>query len=147
MTAGPALAHKATAEAIVAAATILGRKAAFQPLTIPAVVFSDPEIASVGYTAESAKVAGISATAHRLPMRANGRALAAGAPRGSAELVVDETGTIIGAHIASIGASELAAEIALAIEMGTTATDLALTIHPHPTLGEVWAEAARTLMP
>ena len=147
VTAGPALAHKATAEALVAAATILGRKAAFQPLTIPAVVFSDPEIASVGYTVESAKAAGVSATAHRLPMRANGRALAAGAPRGSAELVVDETGTIIGAHIASIGASELAAEIALAIEMGTTATDLALTIHPHPTLGEVWAEAARALMP
>jgi dihydrolipoamide dehydrogenase len=59
--------------------------------------------------------------------------------------VVDETGTIIGGHIASLGASELAAEIALAIEMGATATDLAMTVHPHPTLGEVWADAARAL--
>jgi dihydrolipoamide dehydrogenase len=145
VTAGPALAHKATAEAEVAAATILGRKAAFQPMAIPAVVFSDPEIATVGYTVESAKAAGITARSHRVPMRINGRALAAAAPLGSAELVVDEAGTIIGGHIASIGASELIAEIALAIEMSSTATDLALTIHPHPTLGEVWAEAARAI--
>lgn len=145
VTAGPALAHKATAEAEVAAATILGVKAAFQPQAIPAVVFSDPEIASVGFTVESAKAAGITARSQRVPMRSNGRALAGGAPLGSAELVVDETGTIIGGHIASLGASELAAEIALAIEMGATATDLAMTVHPHPTLGEVWADAARAL--
>jgi dihydrolipoamide dehydrogenase len=145
VTAGPALAHKATAEAEVAAATILGVKAAFQPQAVPAVVFSDPEIASVGYTVESAKAAGIAARSHRLPTRSNGRALAGGAPLGSAELVVDDTGTIIGGHVASLGASELAAEIALAIEMGATATDLAMTVHPHPTLGEVWADAARAL--
>jgi dihydrolipoamide dehydrogenase len=145
VTSGPALAHKATAEAEVAAATILGVKAAFQPMAIAAVVFSDPEIASVGYTVESAKAVGIPARSQRIPMRVNGRALAAGAPLGSAELVVDEDGTIIGGHIASVGASELIAEIALAIEMASTATDLALTIHPHPTLGEVWADAAREL--
>jgi dihydrolipoamide dehydrogenase len=143
ITAGPALAHKATAEAEVAAATILGQKAAFQPLAIPAIVFSDPELASVGHTVATAKAAGIAATSHRAPMRSNGRALAAGAPVGSAELVADESGTIIGGHVAALNASELIAEIGLAIEMGATLTDLALTIHAHPTLGEVWADVAR----
>ena len=143
VTAGPALAHKATAEAEVAAATILGRKAAFQPMAIPAVVFSDPELASVGHTVESAKAAGTTAVSYRVPVRSNGRALASGAPSGSAELVADETGTIIGGHIAALNASELIAEITLAIEMGSTLTDLSMTIHPHPSIGEVWAEAAR----
>ncbi len=143
VTTGPALAHKATAEAEVAAATILGGKAAFQPMAVPAVVFTEPELASVGHTVESAKAVGIMAIAHRISMRSNGRALAGGAPSGSAELVADETGIVIGGHIASLNASELIAEITLAIEMGSTLSDLALTIHPHPTLGEAWAEAAR----
>ncbi len=147
ITPGPALAHKATAEAEVAVTAAGGRRAAFDPATIPAVVFSDPQIATVGLTAEQAAEAGADATAFRFPLSASGRALALGRPEGYVEIVVERGGepaggTVLGVHMVGAGVAELAAEAALAIEMGATAQDLALTIAPHPTLSEALAEAA-----
>jgi dihydrolipoamide dehydrogenase len=143
ITPGPALAHKATAEAEVAVTAAGGRRAAFDPATIPAVVFSDPQVATVGLTAEQAAEAGAEATTFRFPLSASGRALALARPEGYVEVVAEQGGgasggTVVGVHMVA----ELAAEAALAIEMGATAEDLALTIAPHPTLSEALAEAA-----
>ena len=141
ITPGPALAHKATAEAEVAAMAAAGRPAAFDPTVIPAVVFSDPEIATVGLTREQA---GGGATVLRLPLTASGRALIHGATDGYVEIVADAEGTLVGAHMAGPTVSELAFAAALAIEIGATVEDLALTIAPHPTISEALADAART---
>jgi dihydrolipoamide dehydrogenase len=147
ITPGPALAHKATAEADVAVTAAGGRRAAFDPATIPAVVFSDPQIATVGLTAEQAAEDGADATTFRFPLSASGRALALGRPEGFVEIVAERGGgsaggAVLGVHMVGAGVAELAAEAALAIEMGATAEDLALTIAPHPTLSEALAEAA-----
>ncbi|HKY74755.1 MAG TPA: dihydrolipoyl dehydrogenase, partial [Acidimicrobiia bacterium] len=146
ITPGPALAHKATAEADVAVTAAGGRRAAFDPATIPAVVFSDPQIATVGLTAEQAAEDGADATTFRFPLSASGRALALGRPEGFVEIVAERGGpgggSVLGVHMVGAGVAELAAEAALAIEMGATAEDLALTIAPHPTLSEALAEAA-----
>lgn len=147
ITPGPALAHKATAEAEVAVSAAGGRRAAFDPATIPAVVFSDPQVATVGLTAEQAADAGADATTFRFPLSASGRALALGRPEGYVEVVAERGGgpaggTVLGVHMVGAGVAELAAEAALAVEMGATAEDLALTIAPHPTLSEALAEAA-----
>ena len=146
ITAGPALAHKATAEAEVAVTAAGGRRAAFDPAAIPAVVFSDPQIATVGLTAEQAADAGADATSFRFPLSASGRALALARSEGYVELVAERGGpgggAVLGVHMVGAGVAELAAEAALAIEMGATAEDLALTIAPHPTLSEALAEAA-----
>lgn len=147
ITPGPALAHKATAEAEVAVTAAGGRPAAFHPATIPAVVFSDPQVATVGLTAEQAVDAGADATTFRFPLSASGRALAIGRPEGYVEIVAERGGgatggTVLGVHMVGAGVAELAAEAALAVEMGATAEDLALTIAPHPTLSEALAEAA-----
>jgi dihydrolipoamide dehydrogenase len=147
ITPGPALAHKATAEAEVAVAAAGGRRAAFDPATIPAVVFSDPQVATVGLTVEQAGDAGAEATSFRFPLSASGRALALGRPEGYVEIVAERGGgpaggAVLGVHMVGAGVAELAAEAALAVEMGATAEDLALTIAPHPTLSEALAEAA-----
>jgi dihydrolipoamide dehydrogenase len=143
ITPGPALAHKATAEALVAADALCGRKTAFVAQAIPAVVFSDPEIATVGLTESEAEAEGIDAEAATFPLTASGRARTLGAREGFLQIVADKhDGRILGVHIAAPHASELIAEGALAIEMGATLEDLALTIHPHPTLSEQYAEAA-----
>ena len=147
ITPGPALAHKATAEAEVAITAAGGRPAAFDPAAIPAVVFSDPQIATVGLTAEQAAHAGADAATFRFPLSASGRALALGRPEGYVEVVAERGGgatggTVLGVHMVGAGVAELAAEAALAVEMGATAEDLALTIAPHPTLSEALAEAA-----
>ena len=146
ITPGPALAHKATAEADVAVTAAGGRRAAFDPAAIPAVVFSDPQVATVGLTAEQAAEDGADATTFRFPLSASGRALAMGRPEGYVEVVAERGGTgggaVLGVHMVGAGVAELAAEAALAIEMGATAEDLALTIAPHPTLSEALAEAA-----
>lgn len=141
VTAGPALAHKATAEADVAAEAIAGRRVAFDSL-VPEVVFSDPEVGSVGETEASARAADPDARAFRFPYRAGSRAPILGDHRGFVQLVADGEGTIIGAQLAGRGISELMAEVTLAIEMGATLTDVAATIHPHPTMSEAIAEAA-----
>ena len=117
------------------------------PPPIPAVVFSDPQIATVGLTAEQAAEDGAEATAFRFPLSASGRALALGRPGGFVEVVAERGGgpaggTVLGVHMVGAGVAELAAEAALAIEMGATTEDLALTIAPHPTLSEALAEAA-----
>ncbi|MGH1492546.1 MAG: dihydrolipoyl dehydrogenase [Acidimicrobiales bacterium] len=142
ITAGPALAHKATAEADVAARTAAGLPAVFDPACIPAVVFSDPEVATVGLTAAEAKAAGITVNKSVFPIGASARARTLGDSAGQVELLSDEQGTLIGAHIAGPLASELIGEAALAIEMAATVEDLAATIHAHPTMSESLLEAA-----
>ena len=144
ITAGPALAHKATAEAEVAATAATGRPAAFDPATVPAVVFSDPEVATVGMTREEAASAGADATAFTFPLAASGRAATLGRADGHVEVVADRgDGTVLGVHMVGPGVAELAAGAALAVEMGATVEDVALTIAPHPSLSEAVAEAAR----
>jgi dihydrolipoamide dehydrogenase len=143
ITPGPALAHKATAEAEVAVTAAAGQRAAFDPAVIPAVVFSDPQVATVGLTVEQVRAAGADPTSFRFPLAASGRAVALGRPDGYVEMVADRgDGAVLGVHMVGAGVAELAAEAALAVEMGATALDLALTIAPHPTLSEALAEAA-----
>ena len=140
---GPALAHKATAEAAVAVEALCGHPAAFAPTTIPAVVFCDPEIASAGVTVDEARAAGIDVDAVTIPMGASGRAATMDARDGFLQLVWERTTqTVIGVHIAGAHASELIAEGVLAIEMAATLEDIAGSIHAHPTLGEQLGEAA-----
>ncbi|GEN30575.1 dihydrolipoamide dehydrogenase [Cerasibacillus quisquiliarum] len=141
--AGPPLAHKASYEGKVAAEAISGEKSAIDYLAMPAVVFSDPELASVGYTEKEAKEAGIDAKASKFPFAANGRALSMNSTDGFLKLVTrKEDGLVIGAQIAGPNASDMIAELGLAVEAGMTAEDIALTIHAHPTLGEIAMEAA-----
>lgn len=144
---GPPLAHKASYEGKIAAEVIAGRNSEIDYLGIPAVVFSDPELASVGYTEKQAKDEGIEVTAAKFPFAANGRALALDSTDGFLKLVTrKEDGLIIGAQIAGASASDMIAELGLAIEAGMTAEDLAMTIHAHPTLGEITMEAAEVAL-
>jgi len=144
---GPALAHKASYEGKVAAEAIAGLPSRVDYKCIPAVVFADPECASVGYTEKEAKEKGFDVVAGRFPYSANGRAVTLGETEGFVKLVADrKTGLLLGAHIAGAEASNLISEFALAIEMGATAEDLALTIHPHPTLGEMAMDAAELVL-
>lgn len=145
VTEGPALAHKASAEAEVAASVIAGRAAAFDPAAIPEIVFSDPEVANIGLTEATAADQGIEASVFRFPFAAGSRSATLGDTAGFVQLVADEVGTIIGAQLAGSGVSELAGEMALAIEMSATVEDLAATIHPHPTMSEAITEAAHGL--
>lgn len=143
ITAGHALAHKATAEADVAVESICGKAARFDPAAIPAVVFTDPEIATVGLTETAARDAGLDVLSVRFPMSASGRAATLGSTRGHASLVVDRVAdVVVGAHLVAPHASELAGEVALAIEMAASPYDVAATIHPHPTISESIREAA-----
>ncbi|WP_226578345.1 dihydrolipoyl dehydrogenase [Halobacillus litoralis] len=140
---GPPLAHKASYEAKIAAEAIAGEKSEIDYHGIPAVVFSDPELASVGYTEQEAKDAGYEVNASKFPFAANGRALSLNDSDGFLKLVTrKEDDLVIGAQIAGPNASDMIAELGLAIEAGMTAEDLALTIHAHPTLGEITMEAA-----
>ncbi|MGH8908385.1 MAG: dihydrolipoyl dehydrogenase family protein [Egibacteraceae bacterium] len=145
LTPGPALAHKATAEAEVAADALCGRPAVFDPAAIPAVVFGDPEVATAGLSAEDARAAGITVRIVAVPLAVSGRAATMGAgEEGFARLVVDtDADAIVGAQIVGPHASELISEAVLAIEMAASPADLAATIHPHPTLSELLADAAR----
>jgi dihydrolipoamide dehydrogenase len=144
---GPPLAHKASYEGKIAAEAIAGHTSEIDYLAIPAVVFSDPELASVGYTEKQAKEEGINIIAAKFPFAANGRALALDATEGFLKLVTrKEDGLVIGAQIAGPSASDMIAELGLAIEAGMTAEDLAMTIHAHPTLGEITMEAAEVAL-
>lgn len=141
--AGPALAHKASYEGKVAAEAIAGLSSAIDYKAIPAVVFSDPEIASVGLSEVEAKERGYSYVTGRFSYGANGRALGANQPNGIVKLIAEkESGIVLGAQITGYEASNLIAEVALAIEMGATLEDITLTIHAHPTLAEMIMEAA-----
>jgi dihydrolipoamide dehydrogenase len=138
----PMLAHKATHEGRVAAEVLAGKPVAFEPLAIPAVVFTDPEIAWCGLTEEQAKKGGRRYEVAGYPWAASGRALALGRTEGLTKLLIDpETERILGVGIVGAGAGELIAEAALAIEMGCEVTDLAATIHAHPTLSETLMNA------
>ncbi|MCF6136942.1 dihydrolipoyl dehydrogenase [Pseudalkalibacillus berkeleyi] len=140
---GPALAHKASYEGKIAAEAISGEAAEIDYLAIPAVVFSDPELASVGYSEAEAKEAGFDVVASKFPFGANGRALSLNDAEGFMKLITrKEDGLVIGAQIAGPNASDMIAELGLAIEAGMTAEDIAMTIHAHPTLGEITMEAA-----
>src|SRR5699024_10755106 len=140
---GMPLAHKAMYEGKVAASAISGEKAAVDYLAMPAVVFSEPELATVGHTEDSAKEAGYKAKASKFPFAANGRALSLNDSEGYMKLITrEEDGLVIGAQIAGPNASDMIAEIGLAIEAGMTAEDVALTVHAHPSLGEITMEAA-----
>jgi dihydrolipoamide dehydrogenase len=141
---GMMLAHKATHEGEVVAEVIAGHKAAFDARTIPAVVFTDPEIATTGMTEEEAKAKGhAELKVGKFPFAALGRALSVNDTDGFVKVVADaKTGELLGLHIVGNGASDLISEGALAIEMGAVAEDLRLTIHPHPTLSEAVMEAA-----
>ncbi len=143
---GAMLAHKASHEGRVAAEVIAGRNVAFEPQAIPAVVFTDPEIAWCGLTEEEAKKTGRAVTVTRFPWSASGRAATMGGSEGLTKILTDpETNLLLGVGIVGRGAGELISEGVLAIEMGATAEDLDLTIHPHPTLGETIMESAGVL--
>ena len=139
----PMLAHKASHEARVAIDAIAGHKAVFEPLAIPAVVFTDPEIAWCGLTEAQAAERGIPVEVAKFPWGALSRAITVNRPDGLTKLVLDgPTGRVLGVGLAGAGAGELIAEGVLAVEMGATAEDLRLTIHPHPTLSESLMESA-----
>jgi dihydrolipoamide dehydrogenase len=143
----PMLAHKATHQAKVAVEALLGEPAAFHPQAIPAIVFTDPEIAWTGLTEAEAKAAGLEVEVVRYPWAASGRAMALGRTEGFTKLLVDpESERILGVGIVGIGAGDLITEATLAIEMGATARDMAETIHPHPTLSETLGNAAEAFL-
>ncbi|WP_414047898.1 dihydrolipoyl dehydrogenase [Macrococcus equi] len=145
--AGPPLAHKASYEGKVAAEVIGGEKSEVDYLAIPAVCFTEPELATVGYTEAMAKEEGLDFKASKFPYAANGRALSIGETDGFLKLItLKEDGLLIGAQIAGSGASDMIAELGLAIETGMTAEDIALTIHAHPSLGEITMEAAEVAL-
>ena len=145
--AGPQLAHKASYEAKVAAEAISGQKSEVDYLAIPAVCFTSPEMASVGLTEAQAKEEGYDVVAGKFPYAANGRALALGATEGFVKLVSrKEDGLVLGGQIVGANASDMISEIGLAIEAGMTLEDIAMTIHAHPTLGEIVMEAAEVAL-
>jgi dihydrolipoamide dehydrogenase len=138
----PMLAHKATHEGRVAAEVLLGKAAEFDKLAIPAVVFTDPEIAWAGLTEEQAKKDGRKIEVTMYPWAASGRAQALGRTEGFTKWLIDpETERVLGCGIVGPGAGELIAEAVLAIEMGCEVRDLAETVHPHPTLSETMMNA------
>ncbi|MGE0633100.1 MAG: dihydrolipoyl dehydrogenase [Pseudobdellovibrionaceae bacterium] len=144
----PMLAHKASHEGVMVAEIISGANRVYDAKTVPAVVFTDPEIASAGYTEEEAKAKGFTdLLVSKFPFGANGRAVALMETDGFVKMIADaKTHIILGVHIVGPEASNLISEAALAIEMGARLEDVALTIHPHPTLGETMMEAAEATL-
>jgi dihydrolipoamide dehydrogenase len=143
VTPGPQLAHKANHQGIVAAEVAAGREAAFEPRTIPFVEYTDPELAECGLSEEQAKSQGIPYKVSRFPWQASGRATTLGENTGLTKFIIDpQSERILGVGILGVNAGELISEATLAVEMGATTTDVAMTIHPHPTLSETIMEAA-----
>lgn len=139
----PMLAHKASHEGKVAVEVLAGKAAAFEPLAIPAVVFTDPEIAWAGLTDTEAKRQGRTIEVAQFPWAASGRAHAVGRTEGLTKWIIDPpTQRVVGCGIVGYGAGDLIAEAVMAIEQGATVRDVAETIHPHPTLGETLGGAA-----
>jgi dihydrolipoamide dehydrogenase len=140
---GILLAHKAHKEARIAVEVINGQGSVFQDVVMPAVVFTDPELAWCGLTEAEAKERGITYEVSKFPWAASGRALSFDRTDGMTKMLIDpETDRVLGVGIVGAGAGELIAEAVLAIEMGATAEDIALTVHPHPTLSETLMECA-----
>lgn len=143
VTPGPALAHKASREGKVVAEVIAGEPAAFDNRAIPAVVFTDPELAWTGLTEREAQEKGVKVNVGRFPLSALGRARTMGRTDGFVKVIADpETNLVLGVGMVGPHASELIAEGTLALEMGATLEDLMVTIHPHPTLSEAIMEAS-----
>lgn len=143
VTGPPLLAHKANLEGKVAAEVIAGHKSAYDPATIPSVEYTDPEIAWAGVTEEQAKEQGLDVEVTNFPWAASGRALAMGTNIGMTKMIIDKKSErVLGVGIVGKDAGELIPEGVLAVEMGALAEDLALTVHPHPTLSETIMEAA-----
>ncbi|EQD56322.1 dihydrolipoyl dehydrogenase, partial [mine drainage metagenome] len=139
----PMLAHKAYREGVVAAEAIAGRPTRYQFQAMPSVVFTTPELASVGLTRADAETRGLHPREVRFPFAALGRAHANHATTGWAKLVGDDaSGRLLGVHIAGEGAGDYVTEVSVALEMGAMVRDLAQTIHPHPTFSEAVQEAA-----
>jgi dihydrolipoamide dehydrogenase len=139
----PMLAHKATHEGKVAAEAAAGLKSFFDARVIPSVAYTDPEVAWVGLTETEAKTRGVPFEKASFPWSASGRSLALGRDEGFTKLLFDpQSHRVLGGGIVGTNAGDLIAEVAFAIEMGADAADLALTIHPHPTLSETVAFAA-----
>ena len=139
----PMLAHKATHEAKVAAEVIVGQPSMFDPMTIPSVAYTDPEVAWMGLTETEAKIRGVAYEKGVFPWAASGRALGIGREEGMTKLLLDpESKRILGAGIVGVNAGELIGETVLALEMGADMEDIGLTIHPHPTLNETIGMAA-----
>ncbi|WP_086429583.1 dihydrolipoyl dehydrogenase [Staphylococcus cornubiensis] len=140
---GLPLAHKASYEAKIAAEAIAGQNSEVDYIGMPAVCFTEPELAQVGYTEAQAKEEGLEIKASKFPYQANGRALSLNDTNGFVKLVtLKEDDTLIGAQVVGTNASDVIAELGLAIEAGMNAEDIALTVHAHPTLGEMSMEAA-----
>ena len=139
----PMLAHKASHEGRVAMEAIAGHKVAFEPNAIPAVVFTDPEVAWCGLTETQAKKENREVKVAKFPWAASGRAITLDRPEGMTKLIIDpQTERVLGVGIVGVGAGEMIAEGVLAIEMAALASDVAMTIHPHPTLSETVMESA-----
>ena len=148
ITGEPLLAHKASHEGRIAAEVIAGKKGAgYDPKVIPGIVFTNPELAWCGLTETQAKAENKKVEVKKFPWSASGRAVAIGENSGVTKLIIDpETEVILGGGVAGKDAGSLIPEIALAVEMGTTASDLSLTIHPHPTLSETIMESAELFL-
>jgi dihydrolipoamide dehydrogenase len=139
----PMLAHKATFEGKVAVEAIAGESAAYAVRAVPAVVYTAPEVASVGKTEEELKAAGVQYKVGKFPFTANARAKTIAATDGFAKIIADaKTDRVLGVHILGANAGEMIAECALAIEFGASSEDIARTSHPHPTLSEAIRQAA-----
>jgi dihydrolipoamide dehydrogenase len=139
----PMLAHKAMHEGRTAVEAIAGHKVAFEPSAIPAVVFTDPEVAWCGLTETQAEKEGREIKVAKFPWAASGRAVTLDRPEGMTKLLIDpQTERLLGVGIVGVGAGELIAEGVVAIEMAALARDLAMSIHPHPTLSETVMESA-----
>lgn len=143
----PMLAHKASHEGVMVAEIIAGKNRVYDAKTVPAVVFTDPEIAAAGMMESEAKAKGFDVMVGKFPFAANGRAVSMMEADGFVKMIADKkTHILLGVHIVGPEASNLISEAALAIEMGARIEDLALTIHPHPTLGETMMEAAEATL-
>lgn len=147
VTGPPYLAHKASKQGIVAAEVIAGKPSMFEDRVLPSAIFADPEIASVGLTEEEARKQGIDVDTAKFPFSALGRSLTASETEGFVKMVIGKESTrVLGVQIVGPSASDLISECSLALEMGATAEDIALTIHPHPTLPESIMEAAEAVL-
>lgn len=143
----PMLAHKASHEGVLVAEVIAGQNRVYDAKTVPAVVFTDPEIASAGMMESEAKAKGYELKIGKFPFGANGRAVSLLETDGFVKMIADaKTDVLLGVHIVGPEASNLISEAVLAIEMGARMQDIALSIHPHPTLGETMMEAAEATL-
>ncbi len=143
----PLLAHKGSKEGIVAAEAIAGMKTIYDVVAMPAVIFTDPEIATVGLSEAEARLKNLAIQVGIFPYAANGRALSVCESAGFVKMIGDsQTGRLLGVHIVGAEASNLISEAALALEMGASVEDIALTVHPHPTLPETMMEAAEATL-